>query len=471
MLLRQIREPFLSQYAYLVGCQTTGEAIIIDPQRDVDRYFAAAEAEGLRLVAAAETHIHADYVSGLRALAETHGLRVYASAADADWRYEWLEGSDLDFVILRDGDTFRLGNVEFDVLHTPGHTPEHLTYLIVDRAVGDQEGMGLLTGDFVFVGDVGRPDLLESAAGMAGRMRPAARDLYRSIQQFKTMPVWLQVWPGHGAGSACGKALGAVPQSTVGYELQHNASIAAAQHGEETFVDAILQGQPAPPLYFARMKKLNRKGAPLLPEVPAPRALSESDLESVAGRPDVTLIDTRPRHRFLDAHLTGALHAVMDTSFCATVGSYADPEAPVYLIVDDARLDDAVRCLFRIGIDRIEGFATLDVAEAVLSRSERHQSIRATDFEEVRRRKDEPGTVVLDVRSRDEYNQGHIDGALNIPHTRLRERLAEIPRDKELLVHCATGVRSAVASAFLQSEGWRVVYVEDDWRGEFGDRR
>ena len=463
MLLRQIYDRHLSQYAYLVGCQQTGEAIIIDPQRDVDRYFAAAEEEGLRLVAGADTHIHADYLSGIRGLAEDHGLMVYASGADDTWRYEWLEGSDLPHRLLHDGDTFHVGNVVLDVLHTPGHTPEHLTYLIVDRASGDTDGMGMLTGDFVFVGDLGRPDLLESAAGMAGKMRPAARELYRSVQQFRGMPVWMQVWPGHGAGSACGKALGAVPQSTVGYELRHNAAIAAADQGEEAFVETILEGQPEPPLYFSRMKQQNREGPPLLDGLPNPQHLSGEELAAFAGRTDVVVVDTRSRAAFLEAHLSGALHAPFDNTFCTVTGSYVEPGIPVYLIIGAEDLDEAVRCLVRIGLDEVAGFVTPDEFDGMRSEGIDVEGIASTDFEGVRKRLDDPTALVLDVRSRTEYESGHVPGALNIAHTRLLERLAELPGDRELLVHCATGVRSAVAAALLQRHGFEVTYVEDDW--------
>ncbi|MFT3881547.1 MAG: MBL fold metallo-hydrolase [Gemmatales bacterium] len=220
MFLRMVYDDKLAEAAYLIGCQKTGDAIVIDPQRDVDRYETLAAANGLRIVAVAETHIHADFLSGARELAEK-GAKVYVSdEGDADWKYQWLNlktgGGSYAYQLLKDGDTFKVGNIEFKAVHTPGHTPEHLSYMVTDRGGGADKPLGVATGDFVFVGDLGRPDLLESAAGVVGKADSSAHQLYQTVRKFMDWPDYLQVWPAHGAGSACGKALGAVPQSTVG---------------------------------------------------------------------------------------------------------------------------------------------------------------------------------------------------------------------------------------------------------------
>ena len=217
MYFKQVFDKKLAQYAYIIGCQKNGEAIVIDPMRDIDQYQEIASSEGLKITHAADTHIHADYVSGLREFAEK-GIKVIASdEGDKDWKYEWLNGSDYNYELVKNKDSFSIGNIKFDVVHTPGHTPESISFLVTDGALTD-EPMGILTGDFVFVGDVGRPDLLETAAGEKGNMKPSAQSLYKSVEKFKEFPEYLQVWPAHGSGSACGKALGAVPESTVGYE-------------------------------------------------------------------------------------------------------------------------------------------------------------------------------------------------------------------------------------------------------------
>ena len=258
MFFRQVFEPNLAQYAYIIGCQRTGEAIVVDPMRDIDRYIDIAKAEGLTITAITETHIHADYLSGAREFAEQLNVMLYLSdEGDEDWKYFWAIQGDYNFQALKHKDTFKIGNIQFEVIHSPGHTPEHISFLITDLGGGADEPIGILSGDFVFVGDLGRPDLLETAAGEVGAREPSANRLYDSVQSFLELPEYLQIWPGHGAGSACGKALGAIPESTVGYEKRFNTSIQAAIEGRQTFIDSILDGQPEPPLYFARMKHEN----------------------------------------------------------------------------------------------------------------------------------------------------------------------------------------------------------------------
>jgi hydroxyacylglutathione hydrolase len=354
-----------------------------------------------------------------------------------------------------------VGHIEVQAVHTPGHTPEHLCYLITDCGGGAHEPMGIVTGDFVFVGNLGRPDLLELAVGIEGASEPAARQLHASTLRFLALQDHLQVWPAHGSGSACGKALGAVPQSTVGYERLFNPAIAAARESEKHFVGYILAGQPEPPPYFSRMKRLNREGAPVLGALPRPRQLGLAELAGLAGRRDLTLLDTRERDAFMSAHMAGAIHAPLDRSFCTIAGSYADPDLPIHLVVDAAQADEALRSLVRIGLDRIAGCATPETLRSV-------KELRATesiDWDELERRRASGRVRLVDVRTRAEFEDGHIPGALNVAHTRLAPRLAELPRDGELLVYCATGVRSGAAASFLEREGFRVVHA----RGQFAD--
>lgn len=461
MLFRQIADPKLAQYAYLVGCQRTKEAVIVDPERDVDRYVAAAKAEGLTITAITETHIHADFLSGARELAERTGARLYLSdEGDEDWKYAWAAGEDYQVTHLRHGDSFNVGRIEFEVLHTPGHTPEHVSFLVIDHGGGMSEPMGLLSGDFVFVGDLGRPDLLESAAGVEGAMKPSAARLYESVQQFLELPDFLQVWPAHGAGSACGKALGAVPMSTVGYEKRSNVALAAARRGLETFIDRILDGQPEPPLYFGRMKKLNKEGVPILGGLPAPRLVPVDELVALASDQETAVVDTRlDRTAFMAGHLPRSIYAPLNKSFPTITGSYIAPEQKIVLIVDEDRVEEAVRDLIRIGLDNIVGFATPTTVEA-------SDSLAATPvigFEQVRQLQGGSGVRVLDVRGAAEFAARSVAGADNIAHTRLRARLSELPQDRTLLVYCATGARASSASSFLERQGFAVHYVDDDF--------
>ena len=463
MLVRQVPDPKLAQFAYLIGCPRTGEAIVIDPERDVDRYFELAVRHRLRIVAAADTHIHADYISGLREMA-ARGVVVYASKEGGpEWQYEWLLSGDSPHRLLGHGDQFSVGYIEFRAVHTPGHTPEHMSYLVRDAGGGAKDFIALASGDFVFVGDVGRPDLLERAAGMVGVMEPSARAQFASIQrEFRGLPEFLQVWPAHGAGSACGKSLGDVPTSTVGYELRTNRSIHAAVD-EQTFVDFILAGQPEPPLYFARMKRDNRRGPELLPALPAPPRLDVSDLAALENRRDIAVLDTRPREAFFEGHLASSVLTELDYQFCSIAGSYVAEGTPIYLVVDDTRLDEAVRALIRVGLDRVVGYftpGTLADYERQGGSLRRSATIDMAGLEEQRI----GGRAhVLDVRGAAEFEAGHVPDALHVPHTRIAINVDHLPVDKPLLVYCNSGARAAAAVAMLARLGFTAIDVNDNF--------
>ena len=465
MFFRQIVDPKLAQHAYLVGCQRTRQAIIIDPERDVDRYVAMARREGLRIVAATETHIHADFLSGCLELVERFGCRAYLSAEGGpDWQYEWAAGRE-PVTLLRDGDHFTVGGVDIQAIHTPGHTPEHVSFLITDRGAGATEPMGMVSGDFVFVGDLGRPDLLESAAGQAGAMEPSARRLYASARGVFDLPDYLRIWPGHGAGSACGKALGALPDTTAGYEKRFSPALAAVKQGEDAFVDYILDGQPEPPLYFGRMKEQNRRGPALLGPLPRPGRLSGEELGAVSRNRDSVVIDTRAdRMGFYAGHIRGSIYAPLNKSFPTIAGCYVDPACDIVLICRQAEVDEAVRDLVRIGLDRVVGWAPPEALAEFQSAGGELASIEAVDFAEVDRRLAEPGVQVLDVRQASEFAAGRLAGACNIAHTRLAGRLDELPRDQELLVHCLSGARASAAVSLLEREGFAVTAVNDLFR-------
>ncbi|WP_208427579.1 MBL fold metallo-hydrolase [Salinibacter sp.] len=469
MLFRQINDAKLAQYAYLIGCQETGEALLVDPERDIDRYLDLAEREGLEITAVTETHIHADFLSGARELAERFDTTLYLSdEGDENWKYEWAQGpkqsgGDYDVTWLYDGDTFTIGNIEITALHTPGHTPEHLSFLVMDRGGGADEPMGLLTGDFVFVGDLGRPDLLESAAQVEGAMEPSARTLYASVQRVLEMPDHLQVWPAHGAGSACGKALGAVPQSTLGYEKQFNPMIDAAREDEDAFVDAILADQPEPQIYFARMKRDNKEGMPVLGSLPSPRELTVRELKDATADEAPLIIDTRlDRSAYMAHHIPGSLYAPMNDTFNTVVGSLVEDETtPIVLIADDGDVEEAVRDLVRIGYDNVTGFAEIDTLQRYFQAGGPSETIDEITFADFDAELQDEATAVLDVRYRSEFEEGHVEGALNASYTRMPEYETELPTDKTLLVHCGSGARAAAASSYLARTGHSVKYVND----------
>lgn len=468
MLVRQITDDHLAQNAYLIGCQQTGEAIVIDPERDVERYIEAAARENLKLVAATETHVHADFLSGTRELARrVPGIRIFLSAdGGPEWQYRWPGADGIAATLLKNGDTFAIGRIEIRAWHTPGHTPEHMSFVITDHGAGASEPMGVASGDFVFVGDLGRPDLLETAAGVVGNREPSAERLYESASEFLRLPDFLQVWPGHGAGSACGKALGAIPMTTVGYERRFSPAIAEAVRGSRPFVDFILSGQPEPPAYFARMKQLNLEGPPVLGALPAPARLDARHLADDAKNAQV--IDTRrSRQDFMHEHVDRAFHAPFDKSFPTVVGSLVDPAKPIVLLIEEEDLAAAVRDLVRIGYDDILGWSPVDLL-AFKEAGGRTSSIESIGFAEFEARRQAGPVTVLDVRGAGEYETRHVPGAINIAHTRLRATQPVLPSDGPVYVHCAAGVRSAVSAAYLAAHGVNVVHVDGpfkDWQG------
>ena len=460
MLFRMLYDDKLAQASYLIGCQRTGEALVIDPERDADRYIEAAARAGMKIKAIAETHIHADYLSGARELAERTGARLYLSdEGGAEWKYRWLDQKPggYDHRLLKDGDTFQIGHIEMRVLHTPGHTPEHLSFMVTDRGGGASEPMGIATGDFVFVGDVGRPDLLETAAGQSGAKEPAARQLYQSLQRFKNLPEYLQVWPAHGSGSACGKALGAVPQSTVGYEKRFNAAVTEATE-ERHFVRAILTGQPEPPLYFARMKLANRDGPKLLGKLPAPPALDATGLKRIVAE-KALLFDTRPWSQFREGHLPGALWAPLNNYFPSTTGSYVEPGTRFNLLVAENRVKEAVTDLIRIGLEDVVGYVTPETFAQYQAEGGRVQRIASIPVAEFSGEDDASSATLLDVRGAAEFEAGHLPNAINIAYTHLATRLGELARERPIMVYCRTDNRSGIAAALLQRNDFDVTHL------------
>ncbi len=466
MFLRQIFDSSLAQNAYLVGCQKTGEAVLFDPERDIDRYLRLAEDNDLRITAVAETHIHADFLSGAGELLETSdGVTAYLSdEGDADWKYEWARGHS-DVRLLKDGDAFRVGNILITAVHTPGHTPEHMAFLIEDQGGGANQPMAMISGDFVFVGDVGRPDLLETAAGQAGAQEPSARRLFKSITAFADLPDFLQVLPAHGAGSSCGKALGAVPTSTVGYEKRFNSALLTALNdGEEAFVTSILSGQPEPPLYFARMKRDNKLGPAVLKRLPSPVKLQLSEIPTLLGVADNVFLDTRlNRNRFFESHLRGSLYTPLGGKFNTVAGSFVTEEQTIYLLLErEGDLDEAVRQLVRIGLDRIDGYALLDeVLESPACRDCVVSTESASTADLAALQRERPDAVILDVRTAAEHSDRLSPGSLNIAYTRLLDRIGEVPSGPTYLVHCGTGLRAAFAVSLLERLGRETVYLDE----------
>ncbi len=448
MLLRRIYDDTLAQASYLIGCQETGAALVVDPNRDVEQYVAAAAADRLRITHVTETHIHADFVSGAAELARQTGARLLLSGEGGpgwDYAFAGTTGATL----LTDGYHFDVGTVQVEVQHTPGHTPEHLSFLITDTPTSNRP-VGILTGDFVFVGDVGRPDLLERAAGVTGTMDDMARLLFRSIQRLRTLPDYLQLWPGHGAGSACGKALGAVPSTTLGYERIANWAFQPTDENE--FVRTVLDGQGAPPRYFARMKQVNRDGPTPWPTSSVfPRLAPAAVFDAISEH--VSVVDIRKTADFAAGHIRGTLNIPLGTAFTKWGGSLLPDDASIVLI-DDAHSPSSVErarhTLALIGIDRVIGWAGREVFDAWTQAERPLESTPQLSIDDLA---DTTGRVI-DVRDDYEWQSGHMPDATHLVLTTLPQTLTSLEKDRPIILSCQGGSRSAIAASLLRARGF-----------------
>ena len=447
MLLERFYNDLLAQASYLVACQETKTAIVIDPNRDVDRYIEAAAREKLTIAYVTETHIHADFVSGSRELSRKTGSKLLLSGEGGqDWSYRFANSDGARLV--RAGDTVDIGRVRLTVRHTPGHTPEHITFVVADRAASDRP-IGMFSGDFVFVGDVGRPDLLERAANVRGTMDQLARQLFASIHSLKDLPDYLQLWPGHGAGSACGKSLGAMPSTTLGYE--RIANWAFQIENEEDFVREVLAGQPEPPKYFATMKTINRDGpAPAPAATPIPE-IDLSQFEKLAAK-GAALIDVRSTADFAAGHIPNTLNIPAGSSFATWSGSLIRYDQDIVLLADDPkRIARARHGLALIGLDRVVAQGGASLRDAW---THAHGALQKTQVIDVRALANANHRKILDVRGTNEWIEGHIPEAEHRFLGDLVELTRDMPRDTPIALHCQGGTRSAIAASLLQSQGF-----------------
>ena len=451
MLLKYVYDKALAHASYLVGCQRAKTAVIVDPGRDIEQYLELARSEGVTITAVAETHIHADYVSGARELAERVGAKLYLSKeGPAEWQY--LFADQYDHQLVGEGDHFMVGNIRFDVMHTPGHTPESISFLLTDVGGNANRPMGIFTGDFVFVGSIGRPDLLEEAAGMAGTAEAGAHDLFHSAQRFKQLPDFLQVWPAHGAGSACGKGLGAVPSSTVGYEKLFNPAMQIDD--ENAFVQYILADQPEAPKYFAVMKRVNKEGPAILGDPPLPRQLSASD--AAANRELGTLLDLTPSPDYARGFVPGSLNIPL-SMLAGWAGWLLDYDRPVTLVTSENALAEATRILHKIGVEDIQGYVTRESLQAADLLTGSYPNATPAELES---RIDSGDVVLLDVRSQGEWEAGTIPGARHYFLGKLPNRLEELDKSRTYVTQCQSGARSAIAASLLTGAGLDVVNMQ-----------
>ncbi len=447
MLLYQRFVPGLAIASYVVGDERTGQAAVIDATRDVDDYLRYAKDNDLHIRHVLETHVHADYVCGSAELkARLSGeVQVHCSGEGGDqWTPPYADH------VARDGHEIQMGSVRLKAIHTPGHTPEHFSWALFDDSRSKDTAWVVFTGDFVFVGDVGRPDLLGKEA-----QEQLAHQLYQSV--FERLPAWpdiTEIFPGHGAGSLCGKAISSRRSSTVGYERRFNASL--ANRPEETWVADLLSDMPLAPPYFRRMKQVNSEGPPVIgAELPGQRRWSAKQVHERVCE-ECLIVDVRSKEAFSAAHIPGAINIPFGATLPSWAGWVLPYDRPTLLVVDEAsRMPEATTHLLRVGFDDVQGYLEGGMDAWQTSGYELTTLTTLSVHQANRQIKQSAGAVtVLDVRTEKEWNSGHIDGAIHIHGGKLQERFADVPRDKPVLVICGSGYRGSIAASFLQREGY-----------------
>jgi glyoxylase-like metal-dependent hydrolase (beta-lactamase superfamily II)/rhodanese-related sulfurtransferase len=429
----------LSQASYLVGDEGTGRAVVVDPRRDVDVYLDDAAAHGLRIERVIETHVHADFLSGHLELADKTGAAI-----------SYGDGAEVDFPIepLRDGQTLRLGDVTLEARATPGHTPESVSIVVREHA-DDAVPYGVLTGDTMFIGDVGRPDLL-SASGVSPD--DLARQLYRSLhEKLLVLPDATRVFPAHGAGSACGKNLSTETQSTIGEQRRTNYALQPMT--EDAFVALVTEGQPLQPVYFSYDARRNRQAHALMDEEEPPPSFT---LEELVARRDAgaAVLDTRDPLDFAAGHLRGSINVGLHGRFAELGGDVLTPDRPVVLVSEPGTELEAKVRLGRVGFDHIEG-ALADPLRVLVEHEELVEpSSRLTVAELDARARDVGALQVVDVRNPGETAGGTMPGAATIPLPQLTARTGELDPARPTVVYCASGYRSSIAASALAAAGF-----------------
>jgi hydroxyacylglutathione hydrolase len=449
MYFQQRFIPGLAAASYIVGDEKLKQVAVIDPIRDVDEYIRTASDEGLRITHILETHVHADFVSGAAELkARLDGLpEIHCSGLGGR---EWTP-SYADHVV-QNGDEITIGTVRFKALHTPGHTPEHLTWALYDDGRSKELPWLLFTGDFLFVGDVGRPDLLG-----AEERKQLAHELYNSV--FSILPPladFTEVYPAHGAGSLCGKAIGSRRSSTLGFERRFNPALQARP--ETQWTESLLKGMPLAPPYFARMKKVNVQAPRLLNHAwPGQHRLSAKEIHERLCD-NCLVLDVRTKEAFAAAHIPGAINIPMGPNLSTWAGWVLPYDKKLVIVASDpSKASEAVTSLIRVGLDQIEGYMSegMDAWEEQGFPLSQINTLSVRQLEAQIHASTSP--FVLDVRTDGEWDAGHIENANHIHGGLLRERFGEVPKDRAVVVICGSGYRASIAASFLQSQGYSTV--------------
>jgi hydroxyacylglutathione hydrolase len=439
MLLKHFFLGKIAHSSYLLAGKTS--CAIIDPQRDVDLYIDQARELGVTITHIVQTHLHADFISGHMDLAQKTGAAIYAPKA-AECKF--------DHVPLAEGDTIEIEDTLLQVLETPGHTPEHVCYTVTDRARGDTP-IGVFVGDVLFVGDVGRPDLFPDMA------TDLAEQLYDSLHdKLLKLPDYCEVYPAHGAGSLCGRSMGAKYLTTIGYERRYNPAL---QLGKAEFVHSLTSDMPPAPDHFSRCSDINRDGPALLSDLSALQELRPAQFVERMADPDVVVVDVRSYTSFASLHIPGAWHLDLNGNFPTFAGWVLPIDKDILLVADD--YGDAVTANLwarRVGMDRITGYLYGGMVAWAMG-GQRTADVHLVSAEELHDRVTSGSNMVLvDVRAPLEFEDSHIQGAVNIPAPDLRTRYKDLDPDKPTFVICSSGNRSSLAASILKQHGFKEVH-------------
>ncbi len=449
LVLEQINVEGLAHLSYLVGDDKAGVAAVIDPRRDADIYLKMARDRGVRITHIIETHIHADFVSGSHELNARTGAPICGGKSD-DYQFALQQ--------LGEGDELKIGSVTLRSLHTPGHTPEHICLLISDSQQG-KEPFGIFTGDTLFNLDVGRPDLLGN-----GTEKKLAGELYHSLFD-KLLPQGdrVEIYPCHGAGSSCGKSIGDRRTSTIGNERIFSPAL--QPRTETEFVEWLLSDMPEPPRHYARLKKVNAKGAPLKGCLPTLPPLSPQQFQKMMEDEGTIVIDARSILAFGGGHIAGAVNIALRPAFPNWVGWTIDPEKTILLVVESERdVALAAEQLFRVGFDNVAGYLH-DGMTSWLNAGLPVKHVYEWTVYDLNQHKDEADVTVLDVRSDGEYEKGCVPGAKHIFVPHLEEHLDELDKNKAIATYCGSGYRASIAASLLQKHGFeKVINVPGSWK-------
>jgi len=435
MLLKHYYVEKIAHSSYIVAGSET--CAVVDPSRDVDLYIKEAEKLGVKITHILETHLHADFLSGHIELAEKTGATMYFPKSGE---------AKFDHVSLEEGDKFKVEDMEFEVIETPGHTPEHITYILRDLS-RSEDPLGIFCGDTLFVGDVGRPDLFPD------RKEELANKLYDSLfNKILKLPDFVEVYPAHGAGSLCGKAMGAKYRSTIGYERKHNPVL--QNKNIDKFVKSLTEDMPEVPDHFARCSALNAQGPLPIYKLPELKKMQAGEFYEKAIQEDIFVLDTRSYSGFGGQHVPKSYNIDFISNLPTFAGWVLPQDKKILLVAEDKqRAKESALWLYRVGIDNVIGYIDGSM-KSWLTKGYQTSSVPQVHPSTVDKYKNNSNYIIVDSRDKKAYEENHVEGSVNIPSPDLRTRYTELDKDKNIIIYCNSGARSSLGASILKSKGF-----------------